>query len=125
MKPSQITWTDNGYVVTFQPTFLVDKLLPVHPATLLIDFNVKSKVEVRRLLSLFPTEVTTILSHEPIILPEHERLMFSKVQTYEDIYLSQRLEYKGEHYIDDFGFYVYCYSFLTEHELLKDTRYEN
>ena len=119
-----ITWTDNGYLVTFPSTLKVDDLIPVPDAELLIDFNIKTKQQVRDLYKDTQIFVETVVSHEPIIFSVQEKEMFSKVKTYEEIYLSQRLKWEDEWYIDDFGFYVYCYSFVAKNELLKDERYE-
>jgi len=119
-----ITWTDNGYLVSFSSPVKVDDLIPVHDAELLIDFNIKTKQQVRELYKDTQIFIETIVSHEPIILPVHEKEMFSKVKTYEEIYLSQRMKWEDDWYIDDFGFYVYCYSFVAKNELLKDERYE-
>lgn len=117
-----LDYTGNGYEVRVESSFLIDEVVPALDAVLYLDVNIRSKAKARELLRTLPLNVETIVSHEPIILAQQEKELFSKLKTYEEIYLSQRLIWDGNWYIDDFGFYVYCYSFIAENQLLKDYR---
>jgi len=121
-------YTGNGYKVIIYPDFLVDGFIPVHPAIFYLDINISSKVRARELLKSAELCVETIISHEPVFLPEIEEDMRCNNKSWEDVYLSQRMLSPDPDddlwYIDDFGFYVYCYSFIAKKNLLKDLRYD-
>lgn len=105
----------NGYKIEIFPPFTVDDLIPAHPAVLHLDPNITVKAKARELIKYLPTKVETIVSHEPI---ELEGFLT------EEVILSQRMRYEDDWYIDDFGFYVYCYSHVADCEQIKDLRYE-
>jgi hypothetical protein len=117
-----LDYTGNGYEVRVASLFLIDDTVPAFDAVLFLDVNLRVKAKARELLKTLPLKVETIVSHEPIILAQQEKELFLKSKTYEEIYLSQRLIWEGDWYIDDFGFYVYCYSFVADCEQLKDLR---
>lgn len=120
-----VEFTGYGYKVEVESDFIIDDLIRAHPATLYLSPNIQEKVKARELLKTLPLNVQTIVSHEPVLHPEVENLLHTKRQSWEDIYLLQRLVLEGDWYIDDFGFYVYCYSFIADCSLLKDLRYES
>lgn len=119
-----IEFTGNGYKVEVDSEYIIDNELPAHSATLYLSPNIQVKAKARELLKTLPLNVETIISHEPILLPEIERELHYKLKTWKEIYLAQRMVFKGDWYIDDFGFYVYCYSRVADYKQLKDLRYE-
>ena len=119
-----IEYTGNGYKVEVQSPHRVDGLEAL-PAILYLDPNIQTKAKARELLKSLPLNIETTVSHEPIFTPEIEKELQSHIRTYEEIKHSQRLVEAGEWYIDDFGFYVYCYSRVADYSQFKDLRYDN
>lgn len=115
----------DGYEVKVASPFVIDDdpEIRIPEAVFFMDANIRTKQRAREILSGMDLKVTTIVSHEPIIMDEHKRLMDRGI-SFEDIYSKQRLIQGPEWYIDDFGCYVYCHSFVAEQELLRDLRYE-
>ena len=63
------------------------------------------------------------VAHEPMLTEVHFRAIAEKRRTIEEIVLSQRMIAAGAWYIDDFGFYVYCFSTVSEKDEVVDFRY--
>ena len=118
-------FTGNGYEVEVSSEYVIDDVLSAHPATFYLDPNIQSKAKARELIKTLPLFVETTVSHEPLLFPEIEKELHQKTRTWEEIYLSQRMILDNEWYIDDFGFYVYCYSRVAVESSFKDLRYDD